>query len=113
MKKNKISNLEWSDPFEDFLPKKTKSVSNLNHSKLFNDSLPTKAKPVSDLKRSKLFDDWIPKKQVQEFFNYGPTKMSTFASDHNVRMAKVGRRIFFKYSDIVRLINESILLPNN
>jgi hypothetical protein len=50
--------------------------------------------------------DWVPKRVVQEFFNYGNTKMSTFANDYNVEMSKVGRRIFYKYSDIIRLIND-------
>jgi hypothetical protein len=52
--------------------------------------------------------DWVPKRVVQEFFNYGNTKMSTFANDYNVEMSKVGRRIFYKYSDIIRLINDGL-----
>ena len=58
--------------------------------------------------QSETFNDWIPKKAVQEFFNYGNTKMSTFATDFNIRTAKVGKRIFYKYSDIIRLMEESI-----
>ncbi len=54
------------------------------------------------------FNDWIPKKAVQEFFNYGNTKMSTFATDYNIRTAKVGKRIFYKYSDILRLFKDNI-----
>ncbi len=68
----------------------------------------TKGTPISKLETSKLIDDWVPKKEVQEFFNYGNTKMSTFASDYDIRTAKVGKRIFYKYSDIVRLIEDSI-----
>lgn len=63
---------------------------------------------ISIFTKSKTFNDWIPKKVVQDFFNYGNTKMSTFATDFNIRTAKVGKRIFYKYSDIVRLMEESI-----
>ena len=68
-----------------------------------------KAKDNNDkhLESSKIIDDCITKQFVQSFFNYGNTKMSTFATDYNIRMAKVGKRIFYKYSDIVRLINDS------
>ena len=62
----------------------------------------------SILKESKMFDQWVPKKTVQEFFDYGNTKMSTFALDYNIRTSKVGKRIFYNYSDIMRLINENI-----
>lgn len=58
------------------------------------------------IKKTVIFDDWIPRKLVQEFFNYGNTKMSTFATDYNVRVSKVGRRIFYKYSDIIRVVND-------
>jgi EAL domain-containing protein (putative c-di-GMP-specific phosphodiesterase class I) len=61
------------------------------------------------LKKSIAFGDWIPKKVVQDFFNYGNTKMSTFSSDYNISTSKIGKRIFYKYSDILRLIEESIL----
>lgn len=56
---------------------------------------------------SKIFSDWIPRKTVQDFFNYGSTKMSTFASDFDIRTSKVGRRIFYKYSDVLRLIENN------
>ncbi len=68
----------------------------------------TKGTPISKLETSKLIDDWVPKKEVQEFFNYGNTKMSTFATDYNIRTAKVGKRIFYKYSDILRLFKDNI-----
>jgi len=65
-------------------------------------------KEINTLKKSMTFGDWVPKKVVQDFFNYGNTKMSTFSSDYNIRTSKVGKRIFYKYSDIVKLIEESI-----
>lgn len=65
-------------------------------------------KETNTLKKSMAFGDWVPKKIVQDFFNYGNTKMSTFSSDYNIRTSKVGKRIFYKYSDIVRLMEESI-----
>jgi len=61
------------------------------------------------LHKSENFGDWIPKKAVQQFFNYGNTKMSTFATDFNIKTSKVGKRIFYKYSDIVKLIDENII----
>lgn len=63
---------------------------------------------TNTLKKSIAFGDWVPKKVVQDFFNYGNTKMSTFSSDYNIRTSKVGKRIFYKYSDIVRLMDESL-----
>jgi hypothetical protein len=63
---------------------------------------------TNNLKKSITFGDWVPKKLVQDFFNYGNTKMSTFSSDYNIKTAKVGKRIFYKYSDVLRLIEESI-----
>jgi hypothetical protein len=63
----------------------------------------------STLNQSENFGDWIPKKIVQYFFNYGDTKMSTFSLDYNIRTSKVGKRIFYKYSDIVKLIDENII----
>ena len=68
-----------------------------------------KTKETNTLEKSIAFGDWIPKKVVQDFFNYGNTKMSTFSSDYNVKTSKVGKRIFYKYSDILRLIEECIL----
>lgn len=62
----------------------------------------------NNLQEHKMFGDWIPKKVVQNFFSYGNTKMSTFALDYGIRTSKVGKRIFYNYSDILRLINENI-----
>lgn len=63
---------------------------------------------TNPLKNAIAFGDWIPKKVVQDFFDYGDTKMSTFSSDHNVKTSKVGKRIFYSYSDVLRLIEESV-----
>ncbi len=68
----------------------------------------TKDTSFSKLESSRLIDDWVPKKEVQEFFKYGNTKMSTFATDYNIRTAKVGKRIFYKYSDILRLFKDNM-----
>jgi hypothetical protein len=65
-------------------------------------------KEKNTLEKSMAFGDWIPKKVVQDFFNYGDTKMSTFSLDYNIRTSKVGKRIFYKHNDIIRLINENI-----
>ncbi|MGZ0017661.1 hypothetical protein [Yeosuana sp. AK3] len=65
-------------------------------------------KETNTLEKSLAFGDWIPKKVVQDFFNYGDTKMSTFSLDYNIRTSKVGKRIFYKHNDIIRLINENI-----
>lgn len=59
--------------------------------------------------RSKIFNDWVPKKVVQEFFGYGNTKMSTFATEYNIRVSKVGKRLFYNYTDIMNLISNSIV----
>jgi len=67
------------------------------------------SKNNKSINKSEKFGDWIPKKTVQQFFNYGNTKMSTFAIDFNVKISKVGKRIFYKYSDIVKLIDENII----
>jgi EAL domain-containing protein (putative c-di-GMP-specific phosphodiesterase class I) len=64
---------------------------------------------TNTLKKSTTFGDWIPKKVVQDFFNYGDTKMSTFSQDYNISTSKVGKRIFYKYSDIVKLIDENTI----
>jgi len=64
---------------------------------------------ANTLKNSITFGDWIPKKVVQDFFNYGDTKMSTFAADFNVTISKVGKRIFYKHSDIIKLIEENTI----
>jgi len=56
-----------------------------------------------------IIDIWLPKKDVQDFFNYGNTKMSTFGEDNNVRTSKVGKRIFYNRSDIIKLINDNII----
>ena len=66
-----------------------------------------KTSGTNSLKNAIAFGDWIPKKVVQDFFNYGNTKMSTFSSDYNVKTSKVGKRIFYKYSDVLRLFEES------
>jgi EAL domain-containing protein (putative c-di-GMP-specific phosphodiesterase class I) len=67
------------------------------------------SKNNKSINKSENFGDWIPKKTVQQFFNYGNTKMSTFAIDFNIKISKVGKRIFYKYSDIVKLIDENII----
>ena len=53
------------------------------------------------------FGGWIPRKKVQEFFGYGPTKMSAFAKQHGVKMTKVGKRIFYWEPDIKELLNNN------
>lgn len=58
------------------------------------------------LTASQIIGGWVPRKVVQDFFNYGNTKMSTFAIDYNIRVSKVGKRIFYKYSDIIRVMND-------
>lgn len=63
----------------------------------------------NDLKKSMVFGKWIPKRVVQDFFNYGNTKMSTFAVDHNVRTSKVGKRIFYSYDDILNILESNTL----
>ncbi|WP_091422948.1 hypothetical protein [Formosa sp. Hel1_31_208] len=63
---------------------------------------------TATLTASQIMGDWVPRKVVQDFFNYGNTKMSTFATDYNVRISKVGKRIFYKYSDIIRLMNDGL-----
>lgn len=68
----------------------------------------SKNKKNENLVYSQIIGDWVPRKMVQEFFNYGNTKMSTFATDYNVRISKVGKRIFYKYSDIIRLMNDGL-----
>ncbi|WP_299273431.1 hypothetical protein [uncultured Psychroserpens sp.] len=65
------------------------------------------------MKSHKTIGGWIPRKVVQEFFNYGNTKMSTFAADYNIRVSKVGKRIFYKYSDILRLMNDGLCDNHN
>lgn len=35
--------------------------------------------------------------------------MSTFSADYNIKTSKVGKRFFYSYSDIIKLIEESIL----
>lgn len=61
-----------------------------------------------DINTTKILGDWIPQKVVKEFFGYGNTRMSTFAKDYNIKKAKVGRRIFYRYSDILRVIRYGI-----
>jgi hypothetical protein len=61
------------------------------------------------LKGAQMIDDWITREAVKEFFNYGNTKMSTFSTDHKVRMARVGNRVFYRYSDIVKMMDENIV----
>jgi len=55
------------------------------------------------------FGGWVPKKIVQDFFGYGNTKMSTFAVDYNIRISKIGKRIFYNYNDIVKLLEGNIV----
>tara|TARA_B100000768_G_C11102393_1_gene299679 strand:- start:409 stop:621 length:213 start_codon:yes stop_codon:yes gene_type:complete len=57
---------------------------------------------------SVLVQNWIPRKEVKDFFYYGNTKMSSFSKDFNVRTAKVGKRVFYLYEDIVRLFESNI-----
>lgn len=72
----------------------------------------SKNNTTATLPASQIMGDWVPRKVVQEFFNYGNTKMSTFATDYNVRISKVGKRIFYKYSDIVKLLNDRLAIQH-
>ena len=53
-----------------------------------------------------VLNNWIPRKEVQAFFGYGPTKMSSFARDFNVKTTRVGKRVFYWRPDIERLLEE-------
>jgi hypothetical protein len=50
------------------------------------------------------FSDWVPRKEVKAFFNFGETKMSSFSRDHNVRTARVGKRLFYNREDLENLL---------
>ncbi|MCA0132614.1 hypothetical protein [Winogradskyella alexanderae] len=65
-----------------------------------------------ELKEISIIGDWIPRKVVQEFFGYGNTKMANFASDYKVTVSKVGKRIFYKYSDLLKLFDDGIMNDN-
>ena len=58
------------------------------------------------MKQKEVFENWIPRKEVQRFFGYGQTKMSTFAYDYNIKTTKVGKRIFYWRPDIERLLED-------
>ena len=62
-----------------------------------------------DNNTTRILGDWIPRKTVKEFFGYGNTTMATFAEDYNIRTAKVGRRVFYSYSDVLRVIKNGIV----
>ena len=48
------------------------------------------------------------KSEVQNFFKYGNTTMTTFAENNNIRKTKVGNRVFYNYEDIVALLESNI-----
>lgn len=50
---------------------------------------------------------WMPRQEVQEFFGYGNTQMSTFHKDNDVEMAKVGRKVFYSTQGILNLLDRS------
>ena len=54
------------------------------------------------------FGNWVPKSEVQNFFKYGNTTMTTFAENNNIRKTKVGNRVFYNYEDIVALLEGNI-----
>lgn len=54
-----------------------------------------------------LFGDWIPRQRVKDYFGYGQTTMSTFAKDNNIRVSKIGKRIFYYKKDILNLLERN------
>jgi hypothetical protein len=53
------------------------------------------------------FGGWVSRDEVQQFFNYGKTKMASFAAEHNITVCRIGRRIFYAEKDIIRLLEEN------
>ncbi|GAB4161428.1 MAG: hypothetical protein Tsb0033_18830 [Winogradskyella sp.] len=66
-------------------------------------------KTRNNFKELEIMGDWVPRSVVKKFFNYGNTKMARFATDHNVTVSKVGKRIFYKYSELLRLFEENVM----
>ncbi|MDY2588213.1 hypothetical protein [Winogradskyella aquimaris] len=65
-----------------------------------------------NLKEFPIMGDWVPRIVVKKFFNYGNTKMASFARDHDIRVSRIGKRIFYKYSDLLRLIEDNTEIEN-
>ncbi len=91
-----------------FLFQQFTAVSGEISSKIYN--MNTIENQKLKLKETTLIGDWIPRKVVKEFFGYGNTKMASFARDYDIRVSKVGKRVFYSYSDILRLLEEESLL---
>ncbi|WP_370391067.1 hypothetical protein [uncultured Winogradskyella sp.] len=56
-----------------------------------------------------IMGEWIPREAIKRFFNYGNTKMASFAKEHRIRVSKIGKRLFYNYLDIVKLLDSSTL----
>jgi|AntAceMinimDraft_6_1070360.scaffolds.fasta_scaffold16213_2 hypothetical protein len=59
-----------------------------------------------EVKEQKIIGEWISRKDVQELFNYGNTKMSSFASDYGIRQTRLGNRVFYNHKDIIELMDK-------
>ena len=69
----------------------------------------TKDKYRLKFKELTILGDWIPRKVVKDFFGYGNTKMASFATDYNVTISRVGKRIFYSYKDLLRILEQGII----
>ena len=53
--------------------------------------------------------DWIPRSMVQDFLNYGSTKMAALEHDYNLVVSKVGGRKFYHKASLIKLLEDNVL----
>lgn len=46
---------------------------------------------------------WIPRQEVKDFFEYGQTTMASFSRNYNVRIKRIGVKVFYYREDIENL----------
>lgn len=50
---------------------------------------------------------WLPRSIVKQFFNYGETKMCAFARQNQIRITRIGNRLFYNLKDILKILEDN------
>ena len=70
----------------------------------------TNENQLNDL-TSKSLNGWIPRKEIQAFLDLNATAICEFHKKHKISISKIGRTVYYRLDDIIKLLNNNVITP--
>jgi len=51
--------------------------------------------------------EWMPRSEVMSYMKYGDTQMTSIARQYKIATTQIGKRIFYKTSSIIEILNNN------